>query len=813
MCLSGEPVSAANTDLGGLPAEELQSLLQFMYVCPIGLIAFDDDGVIEQINPAAVNLLATSLGVMDFTNIYDSLVTWWPELRQFVRSQSDRVGPIVRDHRLRGDARASGGPRWVSLTVEKVAVGRNAMVVADVTATAEVEESLRVSEGRLRALFNSIDEGYCLCEMIVDQSGSPIDYRFVEANPLFEEMTGLTQPVGKTALELVPDLEFEWIAAYGRVALDGEILRFEQGSDAMGRWFDVFSMPVEPKGHFAVIFTDQTGRRAAVVELEIRRVRAELVAELLAELELQPTIDEQIETLVKLLVPRVADYASIEAPRQAAPLAIAHRDPAMLETLRELRTYHRIDVDDPRSVARAAAGVAQLISEVTPGLVAIYATGGRRTELLNQLAPRSHLAVQLDLGGGVVGTLMLGLSDPARPAYTDDDLGFFRETAQRVGLILAASRLRQEEHNISIRLQQALLPDSVAWHPNLPIEARYQAASVFMEVGGDWYDTFTWPTGHIGIVVGDVVGHNLDSAAAMGRLRAAAAALAMYIDPSPSALLEALDRWARGSNGTPFATAVCVVIEPATGRLTYSSAGHPPVLVIDPDGSVTRLDGAQGLPLCALASGPRTEATRALEPGALVVMYSDGLIERRTSSIENGLAQLEDLAGVVAGDPLSTIADRLIAGMTLRGEVEDDIVVVCCRYAPVVSTFQRGFGGTVDQLASIRSDTRSWLASHGLESDDVLIALGEACANAVEHAYRDDRTGEVDIELADHGYYLTACVRDLGSWQPPDRQKVHGGRGNHIMKSLSIHFARESGPQGTTVTMALPAVRLPIAPH
>ena len=224
--------------------------------------------------------------------------------------------------------------------------------------------------------------------------------------------------------------------------------------------------------------------------------------------------------------------------------------------------------------------------------------------------------------------------------------------------------------------------------------------------------------------------------------------------------------------------------------------------------AVTRLDEAQGLPLCALANGTRPEAVRILEPGALVVLYSDGLIERRSSDIDSGLAQLEDLAGDVAGDPLSTIAGRLIAGMTSTGGVEDDIVVACCRYAPPLAAFNREFRAKADQLASIRSEIRSWLSSQVLEPDDVLIAVGEACANAIEHAYRNtDVDADVEIDLADHGYYLTACVRDLGTWQIPNRHNIHRGRGTHIMKSLSMRFTRESGPQGTTVTMTLPSVR------
>ena len=124
-----------------------------------------------------------------------------------------------------------------------------------------LQDEFALRESRMRTLFESIDEGYCICEMILDADGRPIDYRFLEVNPLFEEMTGLRSATGKTAYELVPSLEREWIDKYAQVALHGETLRFEQGSEAMGRWFEVFATPVEPIGQFAVVFKDQTARK------------------------------------------------------------------------------------------------------------------------------------------------------------------------------------------------------------------------------------------------------------------------------------------------------------------------------------------------------------------------------------------------------------------------------------------------------------------------------------------------------------------------------------------------------------------------
>lgn len=139
-----------------------------------------------------------------------------------------------------------------------------------------LERALRDSEQRLRTVLTALDEGYCVCELVYDAAGRPVDYEWLEVNPLFETMTGLANAVGTRAYERIPNLEPHWLESYTRVALGGEMLRCEQHSAAMGRWFDVFAMPVPPHGRFAVVFRDVTARRAA--ELERKRSRAVLDA-------------------------------------------------------------------------------------------------------------------------------------------------------------------------------------------------------------------------------------------------------------------------------------------------------------------------------------------------------------------------------------------------------------------------------------------------------------------------------------------------------------------------------------------------------
>ena len=134
-------------------------------------------------------------------------------------------------------------------------------VVIDQTRQYRNEQALRESEARMRSVFSSIDQGYCLAEIVFDANETPVDYRFLEVNPQFEEMSGLKDATGRRMLELVPDLEDKWVKTYARVALEGESIRFEDHSPVMNRWFDVFAMPALTRGQFAVVFKDTTRER------------------------------------------------------------------------------------------------------------------------------------------------------------------------------------------------------------------------------------------------------------------------------------------------------------------------------------------------------------------------------------------------------------------------------------------------------------------------------------------------------------------------------------------------------------------------
>lgn len=635
--------------------------------------------------------------------------------------------------------------------------------VIDVHERMEAEDALRSSDARFQALFDAIDEGYCLCELVLDGAGRPVDYTFLEANHRFEAMTGLHDAVGRNARDLVPDLERHWVDTYARVALGGETLRFEEGSAAMGRWFDVFATPVEPHGRFALVFKDVTERRLAEMslresELEARRARrrAEFLAEVIGELEAVDGVQARAERLMDLLVPRAADRASLVVPGNPPTVLARRRTPGE---------------DDP---------------------------------------PHSELRTPMETGERAEAALVLELTDPDRRPYGDADHAFFTGLAARAGVVLASARVHEEEHRVALSLQRALLPSILEVHPAIDVAARYAAATGALEVGGDWYDVFRLPDGRIGLAVGDVVGHGLESAATMGRLRTALAALAPHAD-GPGELLSHLQQFTDGPNGTGFATACYAVLDPDAGRLVHASAGHPPCLLVHPDGTTRWLEEGRSVPLCALGGTDRPQAVTALEPGALLLLFTDGLVERRNASLSAGMDRLEAVARDLRDAPVEEICDRVLAEMVGDAERADDLVIVALRFVPVTAgALRRSFPAEPEELRNIRAAARTWLEEHGVGEPHrtrLLVGLGEACTNVVRHAYDGGGPGTVDVHMdTGPGGRIRVRVTDAGSWKEPCPESP-GGYGIRVIEGMGDGVTVRTGEAGTTVgfELAVPA--------
>jgi serine phosphatase RsbU (regulator of sigma subunit) len=241
-----------------------------------------------------------------------------------------------------------------------------------------------------------------------------------------------------------------------------------------------------------------------------------------------------------------------------------------------------------------------------------------------------------------------------------------------------ADEERRYEHAVAVCLQRALLPERLVQHPDVAVAALYRPSDERLEVGGDWYDTMMLPDGRIAVAVGDVVGHGLEAAAAMGQLRTAVAALAPDC-ASPTQLLEQLDDFAHRSQGMRFSTACFATFDPASGTVEHASAGHPPMLVVDAQGTPRYLDTGLSWPLCA-ADEPRVpHGSLVLEPGATLILYSDGLVERRTAAIDVGLEELRQAAHDFRALPVDELCEALVGALLDGRPIQDDVVVLAIR--------------------------------------------------------------------------------------------------------------------------------------
>jgi len=338
---------------------------------------------------------------------------------------------------------------------------------------------------------------------------------------------------------------------------------------------------------------------------------------------------------------------------------------------------------------------------------------------------------------------------------------------------------------------------------NLPggFAVRYQPASGPLQIGGDWYDVVDLDDGRVALVVGDCVGHGLAAATVMGQLRSACRALLLE-QPRPGAALAGLDRFAARLPGARCTTALCAVLTLDTGELVYSSAGHPPPIMVHADGTTVQLDGGHGLPLALRPDWLRPESRVTMPPRATLLLYTDGLVERRGRSIDDGIARAAGLIQDGRSQSLDDVADHLMFRLDPGGGYSDDVAMLLYRQpAPM----EMKFSADVNHLAPSRAALRSWLTQAGVEPDqiqDVLIAAGEAVANAIEHGYRDRPEGNVSLRATAVVDGLQVTVIDSGTWKTPRVDPgINRGRGITLMRGLMEDFTIHSNDAGTTVQL------------
>lgn len=368
--------------------------------------------------------------------------------------------------------------------------------------------------------------------------------------------------------------------------------------------------------------------------------------------------------------------------------------------------------------------------------------------------------------------------------------------------------------------QLSLLPPSLPMLPDLSLSGSYHRASSSHAAGGDWYDAVPLGGGRVALVVGDAVGHGVPAAGAMSRLRGAMRSTALR-DPSPRTVLAALDAFAAEMDDVEGASVFYGVLDAGTGRLTYGAAGHPPPLVVHADGRTSFLPGTPRPPLGSLPDVKTEIAEHVLELGATIVLFSNGAIAGSAPVPDEALRRLADVSravlqapGALDADASAGLASAVAEGVRRpQGWPDDVAVLVAHRRETALEPLRLELVAVPAALPGVRRRLGAWLTGLGMGEQDrvgVMVAVGEACANAAEHAYQGSEPGPMAVHAhVDVDGVLTVVVRDQGTWRPPDRDPGDRGRGLLIMRQLVDTVVFEEQARGTTVTLSVRLRRSP----
>ncbi|WP_327312516.1 SpoIIE family protein phosphatase [Streptomyces sp. NBC_01235] len=558
-----------------------------------------------------------------------------------------------------------------------------------------------------RTTVRRLERDVALSTRMVAQSPNGLavldtDLRYVSVNSALERINGVPaeEHVGRTVREVLPRVDAEVLESAAR-----QVLR--TGKPIVDR-FTVGRTPADPdEDHawsvslyrledargtvlgVAASVVDVTDRHRAAVEAEAARRRLALIADASARIGTTLDLERTARELADVAVPELADMAAVDLLDAVVAGRRTSLGPAEDAVIRALavRVYNAPDAlqasDPPGQVARygpqrlvtecVRTGQPVMVAQVKDEDLARIARSPESAELLARAGVHSYLAVPLIARGEVLGALDLKRIHHPLP-FDQDDLLLARELAARAAVQIDNARWYQNARTTALTLQRSLLPSHPPVTGGLEVASRYQPAGATTEVGGDWFDVIPLPDGKTALVVGDVMGSGIDAAATMGRLRTATTTLAS-LDLDPAVLLEHLDRITQGLDHS-IATCVYAVHDPRLARCRIANAGHLPPARVRPGRPPELLDLPTGVPL---GVGGVAFSTTDVDfaPGDQLVLYTDGLVETRTDSLDERLEALLALLDDPAR-PLEELCDLLLSALH-HPDNHDDVALLVAR--------------------------------------------------------------------------------------------------------------------------------------
>ncbi|MEU6602783.1 PP2C family protein-serine/threonine phosphatase [Streptomyces flaveolus] len=412
--------------------------------------------------------------------------------------------------------------------------------------------------------------------------------------------------------------------------------------------------------------------------------RLALLAEVTTALGSTLDADAGLRRVCRIMVPQLADWCAVdllEGDDQPRRVCVTHRDPHLLPPGLLEGCLPALTDDTPGPLARVLRGAGPLLIN-NPSSPGRQAQGGAGWYVVPALEASSMVLAPLRARRRVMGAITLARTGGERP-YAEDDLALVEDLAHRVALHADNARLHTEVQATAEHLQRALLPD-LPHVGHLELAARYTPArSEMAEVGGDWYDSFTLPTGDTTLIIGDVTGHDVRAAVTMSQIRNMLRGIACDRQEPPNIILRRLDL-AQHTLLTTTATCIYAIVRGPEGgpwELNYSNAGHLPALLVTHEGDTRYLDDSHDLLLGVDPHHPRGQATVDLPAHSTLLLYTDGLIERRGESLDAGLTRLRQHAAALAREPLPVLCDELLAGL-LAERYPDDVALLALRLPP-----------------------------------------------------------------------------------------------------------------------------------
>jgi PAS domain S-box-containing protein len=529
--------------------------------------------------------------------------------------------------------------------------------------------------------------------------------------------------------------------------------------------------------------------REQLMRERARRKEAEQMAGVIRRLQVlldTALAHARLEPMLAALLPRVCEVMAAEA----ASIMLVDESGALV-----VRATTAEQVGDAPVIIAPGAGISgKVAASGEPVLVADAKPGQAVDPALKGM--RSVVSVPMRAAGAITGVIQVGLPQPN--SFDEEDLLLLRLAAGRVALALEHVRVYEREHRIAETLQRSLLPDRLPSLPGLEVAARYLAAASEAEVGGDWYDVISIDSSKVGLVMGDVAGKGLAAASMVGRLRSAMRAYALE-GHDPPTVVERLNQlvWSELED-SQMATLIYLVVDQAEGTVSWVNAGHLPPLVIE-GGAPRFLEGPSSVPLGVMPYAQYEAGSMELPGGITFVLYTDGLIERPGELLDDGLARLVEAAVEPEGGT-ERLCDELLRLLVPEGAASDDVAILALHCPPIADRFALSLPPVAGELASMRALLRRWLRqAEGSEDEvaEILVAAGEAAANAIEHG-----GGDAPFEIAgvlENGE-VGLTISDSGRWRPdsPDRG---GGRGLVLIRELMDEVEVIRAEEGTTVRM------------